>query len=102
MMTALILLLLYTNLILRVLYTIVEWLLKSARQDNCVAALNGLCGIEQIRPIKCPAVTLLYDNASHEETIMPPTKKRKRSWINNIPFFAKQAKLCSATLGKYT
>ena len=43
---------------LRVLYTIVEWLLKSAPQDNCAAALNGLCGIEQIRPIKCPAVTL--------------------------------------------
>ena len=44
--------------ILRVLYTIVEWLLKSARQDNCTAALNGLCGFEQIRPIKCPAVPL--------------------------------------------
>ena len=28
------------ELALRVLYTIVEWLLKSVRQDNCVAALN--------------------------------------------------------------
>ena len=64
-----------------------------------------LCGIEQIMPIKCPAVTLAPVIALFYEitrTIMPPTKKWNRSWINNIPFFAKQAKLCSATLGKYT
>ena len=29
---------------LRVLYTIVEWLLKSARQDNCAAELNRFYG----------------------------------------------------------
>ena len=41
------------------------------------------------------------DNASYGVAkIMPPMKKRNRSWTNNIPFFAKQAKLCSATLGK--
>ena len=30
--------------LLRVLYTIIEWLLKSAWQDNCAAALNRFYG----------------------------------------------------------
>ena len=43
---------------LRVLYTIVEWLLRSVRQHKCAAALNGFFGFEQIKPISRPAVTL--------------------------------------------
>ena len=90
------------------LYTIVEWLLKSARKDNRTAALKDYVVLNKLGQLNvqlllyAPVIALFYEiTRTPSRTIMPPTKKRNRSWINNIPFFAKQAKLCSATLGNY-